>query len=357
MPTKRLPDAAHLDHLKAQARALLEARAHADPAACQRLREFHPRFATAADGDIAIAAMSWSDALFAIAREYGFASWPRLKRAVDGPATGDQSFVERIADPVLRQGVELVDDGDADGLRALLRRRPDLVTRRAAFEGENYFRTPALIAFVAENPTRNEALPPNIVEIAQILIDAGAQRADIEETLGLVASGRVARECGVQGALIALLCRAGADANTALLPALAHGEFDAANALREAGATPTLTLAAATGDRDLAEKEIAAADEASKQAALSLAALHGRAEIVRLLLQHGADADRYNPAGLHAHSTPLHQAAFAGHLDAVRTLIEHGARTDLRDTHWSGTALDWARHGEHAEVAAYLEGR
>jgi len=75
---------------------------------------------------------------------------------------------------------------------------------------------------------------------------------------------------------------------------------------------------------------------------------------VRLLLDAGEDANRYNPDGFHSHATPLHHAALAGHAEVVRLLVERGARLDIADTIYDGTPLDWAIHGEQAAVAEYL---
>ena len=80
----------------------------------------------------------------------------------------------------------------------------------------------------------------------------------------------------------------------------------------------------------------------------------GHVDIVKLLLELGADPNRFNPQGAHSHSTPLHQAALAGHGDTVRLLVEHGARLDIKDILWNGTPADWADHGGHPEIAAYL---
>jgi ankyrin repeat protein len=75
-----------------------------------------------------------------------------------------------------------------------------------------------------------------------------------------------------------------------------------------------------------------------------------------LLLDEGCDPNRYNPIGLHAHSTPLHQAAAWGHNQVVRLLVERGARPDIKDkTNGQGTPADWARHEGHKDIEAYLQ--
>jgi hypothetical protein len=356
MPTRTLPPRPSLDQLKRQAADLASARAAGDPQACQRLREFHPRFSGMNDAAIAAAPLSWSDALFAIAREYGFASWRRLKLRVEGPprAGEERPHHERIEDTAFRQAVDLIDDGDAEGLAAHLAAHPGLANRRVAFEGGNYFRNPGLLAFVAENPVRHDALPPNIAGIAAMLIDAGADARAVNQALGLVASGRVARECGVQGALIALLCGAGGDPDEAMQGALTHGEFAAAEALLAAGGRMTLLVAAALGTDKPARGLLPAASADERHLALAYAAQHGQVAVARLLLDAGEDPSRYNPMGAHSHSTPLHQAVWYGHGEMVRLLAERGARRDLRDTLWQGTPLDWADYGGQAEIAAYL---
>jgi ankyrin repeat protein len=88
-----------------------------------------------------------------------------------------------------------------------------------------------------------------------------------------------------------------------------------------------------------------------------LAAQHGQTEIVRLLLDAGEDPDRYNPAGNHGHSTPLHQAALAGHEEVVHLLVERGARLDIEDSIYHGTPLGWALHSGQSAIADYLRSR
>ena len=118
MPVKPLPPNADLKHLKHQAKDLLNARTERDSQSAQRIREFHPRFKHATDSAIFDARFSLADAQLSIARERGFASWPKLKRRVDKPTPADDlslPFQERIQDPAFRGAVDLLDAGDVKG--------------------------------------------------------------------------------------------------------------------------------------------------------------------------------------------------------------------------------------------------
>jgi ankyrin repeat protein len=232
-----------------------------------------------------------------------------------------------------------------------------LVHQHVIFEGGNYFQNPSLLEFVAENPIRHGKLPANIVEVARLILDAGAKkdRPTLDKTLGLVCSGCVARECGVQVALIDLLCDYGADPNRGMPGA--HGEFEAADALLRRGARVDLPVAAALGRIDDARRLLPSADPEDRHRALALSAQFGHTEIVHVLLNAGEDPSRYNPSGFHAHSTPLHQAALAGHEETVRLLVERNARLDLKDTIWQGTPEGWASHGGKTQIANYLRAR
>ena len=358
MPTKKLPPSPHFDLLKQLAKELLADAALQRPGACQRLREFHPKFSTATDAEIAKVPLKWSDALFTIAREFGFASWPRLRRHVLAASADEQrSYTDRIVDPSLKLAVQAIEDGNIERLAALLDAQPDLVARRAEFEGENYFRNPSLLAFIAENPVRTDSLPPNAVEIAQLLLRRGTSQADINETLGLVATGRVPREAGLQGPLIELLCSAGAEPDGPMIAALAHGEFAAVETLLKCGADRTAGVAAVLDSPEALAARIQTSDPEQLQIAVALAAQHGRTDAVRMLLEQGIDPNRYNPVGVHAHSTPLHQAALYGHENTVRLLLEHGANTEMRDTQWDGTPVDWARYAGKRRILAIFENR
>ncbi len=139
-----------------------------------------------------------------------------------------------LPDPLFRAAVRAIDAGDAGELERLLAAHPELVRDRLDSPGDwlrtlvgdaldGYFRQPYLLWFVAANPVRNGTLPKNIAQIARTLIEA-AKRAGVvslqdqlDYTLGLVATGRVARECGVQLELIDELIAGGAT------PGAGHG--------------------------------------------------------------------------------------------------------------------------------------
>jgi hypothetical protein len=357
MPVRRLPSNPSLDHLKYQAKDLLKEHAAHAPEAAQRIREFHLRFRRATDAEIFDARLSLSDAQLTIAREYGFPSWARLKRHIEKPTLCDQLDLphqQRIENATFRRAVEFLDAGDAAGLRAHLNQHPNLVHEHVVFEGGNYFRDPTLLEFAAENPVRHGTLPANIVEVTKVILDAGPRQPARNETLMLVSTRSVTRECRAQVPLIDLLCDYGADPDSAVHAAALHGEFEAVNTLIGRGARIDLPVAAALGHIDDARRLLAGTSNEDRHLALSLAADFGHAEIVRLLLDAGEDPNRYNPVGGHSHTTPLHQAAGRGHDEVVRLLVERGARLDLKDILWRGTPADWARHAGWKEIEAYL---
>lgn len=354
MPTKKLPAKANLNHLRAQARDLMAAFLAHDPSAHQLAREFHPALRGVCDAELKETKFALADAQLVVARRYGYASWPKLKSRVQaGPPPGDERPLhEQIGDLEFRRAVDFIDAGDVESLKALVAQVPGLLTRRVRFEGLNYFLEPCLIDFVAENPIRNDRMPPNVVEVAATLIELGA--AELDSVLGLVATGSVAREWGYQRPLLDLLVRAGADPNTAMPGALAHGEMDAVECLLSLGGQRDLRVAAALDDAEGVRMALASSALTVRHVALALAAQHGAASALRVLLEAGEDPNRYNPVGFHAHSAPLHQTALAGHTECARLLVRFGASKDYRDLMWGGTPADWARHGNHAALADEL---
>ena len=357
MPVRPLPPDPNLEHLKYQAKDLLKGHAAHNVSVAQRIREFHPQLNRASDAKIFTAQFRLSNAQLTIAREYGFATWARLKRRLEKPRPSDdvtRPNHERIEDPVFRRAVEMLDAGDLDALRTHLKKHPGLTRQRVEFEGGNYFRNPTLLEFVAENPIRRGKLPANIVAVAEAIVSAGVEQASLDETLMLVATGCVPRECGVQTAMIEMLCRHGAGPDRAAAAAAVLFELEAVKTLLTCGAQVTLPIAAALGfDHDV-KRLLPIASEEERHLALAVAPQYGRTEIVRLMLDAGEDPNRFNPPGGHAHSTPLHQAAGNGHLETVKLLVARGAKTDTKDILFGGTPLGWARHGGKKDVEAYL---
>jgi hypothetical protein len=272
---------------------------------------------------------------------------------------------------------DAVASGDIATLTELLQGDPELVTLRSErvthFDPARHRAT--LLHYVAANGVERprQKTPANAVAIARALLTAGAQPNALADmyggrfaTMAMLASSDHPARAGVQVALIDALADFGASVDAAgvgtwaspLLTALAFGFIDAAQALVRHGADwHNLPAAAGLGRTDAARALSPGATAEDRQRALSLAAMHGHAGIVALLLDAGADLDRHNPAGMHAHATPLHQAAVRGHGEVVRLMVERGARLDLRDTIHHATPLDWARHGNHGTVARYLAER
>lgn len=98
-----LPPRAHLRQLKHQAKDLVCAHRKQDKGVCSLLRRLR-RFATASDAEILSSSLKLSDAQFALALDYGFASWNALKQAVsehaqwapDVSREGDAVFVRNL---------------------------------------------------------------------------------------------------------------------------------------------------------------------------------------------------------------------------------------------------------------------
>lgn len=257
-------------------------------------------------------------------------------------------------DALFTQAVSLLDAGDVAALARLIDENPRLVRERTDFEGHHYFERPYLLWFVAENPVRNGRLPPNIADVARLIVDKASGietlREQLDYALTLVCSGRVPREAGVQRALIDVLCNAGASPDAAMLTAVAHQEVDAVEHLVECGARLTAAVAAALG----LEIPLDDADPHEQQLALTAAAFYGNARALERLVQAGADVRAFSPHGFHPHATPLHQAVYADSLECVRVLVEAGAPLDVEDRAHHSTPLGWAEYLGRPEIARYL---
>lgn len=377
MKIEPLPFDSPLAHYDAQARELLEAHRAADEAALEVIHRHHPRFLDETipwlpkrmtPDEVAAAPFGLDDARLAVARAYSFADWAALVEHVDAVTTADSSVHE------FESAVNAVITGSTEPLGRLLGGNPALVrarsTRRTCHDPTVHGAT--LLHYVAANGVEgyNQKSPPNAVDVATLLLRAGAEVDALAgmyggqcTTMSMLVSSTPPAEAGVQVPLVELLLDFGAAIDghgdspwrSPLGTALVFGFREAAEALVRRGArVDNVAHAAGLGRLADAERLLAASDATSRHRALAIAAQLGHADVVRLLLDAGEDPDRYNPEGTHSHATPLHHAALAGHDDVVRLLLERGARLDLEDTIWHGTPLDWARHAGRDATADYL---
>lgn len=266
--------------------------------------------------------------------------------------------------PEFESAVEAVVTGDLAALRSLLRDHPQLARARSTRDHRA-----TLLHYSAANGVEQDRqkTPKNAVEIAKVLLDAGADvdaSAEMyggqQTTMSMLVSSSHPAKAGLQVALVETLLDFGAsiELQSPLMTALAFGHRAAAEALARRGArVDNIAAAAGLGRLAVVRQMLPAADGMNRRRALALAAQHGHLEIVRLLLEAGQDPSQYNPQGNHGHSTPLHQAVLAGHDAVVRLLVERGARLDIKDTIHQGTPLDWAIHAGQAEIERYLRER
>ena len=107
--------------------------------------------------------------------------------------------------------------GEIDQLRKLLQKHSDLIRARTNLKlPYNYFTGATLLHHVAGNPSWNTRLPKNIVQIARLLLEHGA---DVDSTtlgpnrsttMGLVLTSKQASDANISGPLIDLLLEFGA---------------------------------------------------------------------------------------------------------------------------------------------------
>jgi Ankyrin repeats (3 copies) len=276
------------------------------------------------------------------------------------------------------KAVAAIDTGDIELLKELLHTNPQLVTKPLDTpNSKGYFKNPYLLWFIADNPIRHEKLPANIAAITKIIIEA-LQKSNhknyqhiIDYTLGLVCTGRIPKECGVQIDLMELLINEGAKVKGSVLGPIGQRNFEAAEFLINKGASYNLGTAVGLNKLDDMKKIIKTATPKKLYVALVVASFFGNADVISLLLAAGANAngkaDSKDFGGFHSHATALHQAVFSGSLQCVKLLTAAGAKLNVTDKGHNGTPAEWAEYmqteskdeaakNNFKEIASYLSG-
>jgi ankyrin repeat protein len=307
-----------------------------------------------------------ASAQFVIARSHGFESWPKFVKHIEALARKSSSVArfEAAADAIVT--------GKTAILKRLLREDPELIRARSTREHRA-----TLLHYVSANGVEGyrQKTPKNIVRIAKLLLDAGAEIDATAEVygrgataLGLAATSVHPEHAGVQKALLQALLDHGApidqprgagNEDRAVVECLANGRGEAAAFLADRGAGLTLASAAGVGRLDVVESYFeddgALKSGTSKQqmeAGFLYACEYEWTDVVEFLLDKGVDLASRNGDG----QTGLHWAVIGGQLDTVKSLLRRKAPLEVKNRYGGtvlGQALWSAAHGGDPEL--YIE--
>ena len=382
MYSQPLPPRPSLALLKRRASELHAAFANGRLAAAARIVVYHPRFKGRSAESALGLPFAHAEAQLVVAREHGFGNWGALKHFVE-----TKNRLARFkVHPLFGDAVAAIVAGDIERLKNLLDANPELVHARTNLEPPyNYFTAATLLHHVAWNPAPKAPMPANIVDIARLILDRGAEVDEMTAgpnagtTMGLVLTSAMASEANESGPLIDLLREYGATLDLgnleSLIPewggrnvldaTLANGAPRAAEKLIELGADVDVCAAAALGRLDLVEGFFSADGRLrerpyrngirlSERDAIGLALLYAYVNhhpaVVDFLLEKDGN---WNITGVN-NGAVLHRAAWVGDLEMVKRLVAKGADMTNRDNPFSSTPLSWAQHNKQQPVFDWM---
>jgi ankyrin repeat protein len=226
---------------------------------------------------------------------------------------------EQLAESMESKTIATCDYSNVEDLRLLLQEGVDI--NQTAEDGN----TPlAVAAFHGDIP------------VAEFLVEHGAD-TNLSTVQGAPPLYWAARNGHVR--IVHLLCRHGADPNqqaqdglTPLACAALEGHADCVLLLLQLQARPNLH-----------SKE-------TQETPLYWAAHEGKFQCLRILLEHGAEAEQANRVG----ETPLFWAARNGHADCVECLLVSGGADPNAVTWDKQAAIFWAAHNSHHDCLTLL---
>jgi ankyrin repeat protein len=359
-----LPDRPNLDHYKKLAKQFQRACQSGKPDAIREwAAAWLARKGDADPGDVERAARAWehlvterpsrarcalADAQFFIARAHGFASWPEFAKHVDALAR------ENSGAAIFESAVDAIVGGDATTLARLLGRHPDLVRQRSTRKHRA-----TLLHYVSANGVEDfrQKTPKSIVEIARMLLDAGADVNAVSNSYGpgdttfmLTATSCHPQDAGVQIPLLELLLERGASVDAGdVIASLHNGRGAAALFCSKQNVPLDLEGAAGVGNLEAVKTFLRldgtltrGATEKQKINGFAWAAEYGHTAVVEYMLDAGMALDSRLR---HDGQTALHWAGLGGHSETVRLLVARNAPINRKDLTHDGTPLDWTIYG------------
>ncbi len=245
------------------------------------------------------------------------------------------------------EAVDAVIAGDTETLKSLLGKSPDLIRMRSSRAHRAM-----LIHYVAANGVEDErqSTPVNAVDVANVLIDAGAEidatfldgGSGTTPLVSLVTSFHP-HKSGVAAELVSVFVNAGARVDgikgdgEPLRLALGFEYSESVQALLECGAKiMNVEVAAGLGEFELVEKFVDGGSVSRRELeeAFWSACKYGQTDVAECLLKCGLDIDATGGAN----NTGLMLASQRGRRDTVEMLLGCGASVELKND-YGGTAL------------------